>query len=201
LSRGEKASGHCRPATRQRAISAPSCDSPPPHYSRNCQHTSTTTFLDTLPAYAYHLPYLPHLFTAISTSEHLFCYPLLQSLRSQRVGPPAISTFDCSSVAALDLRQTTSSLPGHCHYSCVVLRSVETRSSILSPSTCIELDWSIVLTPSLRLPTKPHLNHTSYKIDATNPRKSTLPIGFLHWIPRPMSLPASGNAVGNSQAL
>jgi hypothetical protein len=99
------------------AISAPSCDSPPPHSSRHRQHTSTATFLDTVPAYAYRLPYTRHLSTVICTSKLLFRYPLLQSLRPQLVGPPAISAFDCSPIAALDLRQihfaTSWAFPSH----------------------------------------------------------------------------------------
>jgi hypothetical protein len=79
--------------------------------------------------------------------------------------------------------KSTSPLPGHCHCNYIVLRSVEASLLILPTSTCIEQDEGIIVTSSVRLLTKHHLNHTSYEIDVHRPRKSSAPTGVFNWIP------------------
>jgi hypothetical protein len=70
--------------------------------------TIANTYLDVVvPPHPFHLsichrPYPRHLLTCSIDQQTPFLLSLLQSLRPQRVGPPAISAFDCSPIAALE---------------------------------------------------------------------------------------------------
>jgi len=69
------ASGHGRPATRQKAISAPSCDkSASSFFLPSPTHTSTSSFRHTLSTLAsVTVPTPGTCLPAVSTSKHLFC--------------------------------------------------------------------------------------------------------------------------------
>ena len=169
MSRGERASGHCWPATRQRAISdspSPQFFSPSPTDLR--RRSFLTPFLLMLvsssPYTTCLLPYRP----AITFRPPHCCSGSDPSLWVRQPSPP----YDCSPITVLNLQQIHFAALGalqlqpHCP---AVLADKAPR--FVPNQAVLATTNAQLLTPESAAAKQSIINHTSYKIDIPNSRE------------------------------